>query len=223
MVGSRLQRLTRLVTSLLGRLSACQGLTGGKDGDEMAATMQDVADRAGVSIATVSFVVNNTKNVTPADAGADRAGHGRSGLSPQSGRPGAGESADADRRSGDGRPRSRHPWCRIRLRRRRRPRGQRVRLSPGRLSRRCRGQPTAGAGRTGPGRWARADGGPDGGPAGADADRAQDAVRADRSNPRPHRAVLRGHRLRHLHGTGHRAPGRARPPPDRLRAERRPW
>ena len=32
----------------------------------MAATMQDVADRAGVSIATVSFVVNNTKNVTPA-------------------------------------------------------------------------------------------------------------------------------------------------------------
>ena len=31
----------------------------------MAATMQDVADRAGVSIATVSFVVNNTKNVTP--------------------------------------------------------------------------------------------------------------------------------------------------------------
>lgn len=28
--------------------------------------MQDVADRAGVSIATVSFVVNNTKNVTPA-------------------------------------------------------------------------------------------------------------------------------------------------------------
>lgn len=31
----------------------------------MAATMQDVADRAGVSIATVSFVVNNTKRVTP--------------------------------------------------------------------------------------------------------------------------------------------------------------
>jgi DNA-binding LacI/PurR family transcriptional regulator len=31
----------------------------------VAATMQDVADRAGVSIATVSFVVNNTKRVTP--------------------------------------------------------------------------------------------------------------------------------------------------------------
>jgi DNA-binding LacI/PurR family transcriptional regulator len=31
----------------------------------MPATMQDVADRAGVSIATVSFVVNNTKRVTP--------------------------------------------------------------------------------------------------------------------------------------------------------------
>jgi DNA-binding LacI/PurR family transcriptional regulator len=31
----------------------------------MAATMQDVADRAGVSIATVSFVVNNTKRVMP--------------------------------------------------------------------------------------------------------------------------------------------------------------
>ena len=31
----------------------------------MAATMQDVADQAGVSIATVSFVVNNTKRVTP--------------------------------------------------------------------------------------------------------------------------------------------------------------
>ena len=31
----------------------------------MAATMQDVAERAGVSIATVSFVVNNTKPVTP--------------------------------------------------------------------------------------------------------------------------------------------------------------
>lgn len=31
----------------------------------MAATMQDVADRAGVSIATVSFVVNNSKRVTP--------------------------------------------------------------------------------------------------------------------------------------------------------------
>lgn len=32
----------------------------------MAATMKDVAERAGVSIATVSFVVNNTKRVTPA-------------------------------------------------------------------------------------------------------------------------------------------------------------
>ena len=31
----------------------------------MPATMKDVADRAGVSIATVSFVVNNTKRVTP--------------------------------------------------------------------------------------------------------------------------------------------------------------
>lgn len=31
----------------------------------MAATMQDVAERAGVSIATVSFVLNNTKRVTP--------------------------------------------------------------------------------------------------------------------------------------------------------------
>ncbi len=31
----------------------------------MATTMKDVAERAGVSIATVSFVVNNTKNVTP--------------------------------------------------------------------------------------------------------------------------------------------------------------
>ncbi len=30
------------------------------------ATMQQVADRAGVSIATVSFVVNGTKYVTPA-------------------------------------------------------------------------------------------------------------------------------------------------------------
>ena len=31
----------------------------------MAATMRDVAERAGVSIATVSFVINNTKRVTP--------------------------------------------------------------------------------------------------------------------------------------------------------------
>ncbi len=31
----------------------------------MAATMKDVAERAGVSIATVSFVINNTKRVTP--------------------------------------------------------------------------------------------------------------------------------------------------------------
>jgi DNA-binding LacI/PurR family transcriptional regulator len=31
----------------------------------MAATMKDVAERAGVSIATVSFVVNNSKRVTP--------------------------------------------------------------------------------------------------------------------------------------------------------------
>jgi len=31
----------------------------------VAATMKDVADRAGVSIATVSFVVNNTKRVSP--------------------------------------------------------------------------------------------------------------------------------------------------------------
>ena len=36
------------------------------------ATMRDVAERAGVSIATVSFVVNNTKPVTAATRRADR-------------------------------------------------------------------------------------------------------------------------------------------------------
>ena len=60
----------------------------------MAATMQDVADRAGVSIATVSFVVNNTKNVTPETRARIEPGHGRSRFPPQSGRPGAGQSAD---------------------------------------------------------------------------------------------------------------------------------
>jgi DNA-binding LacI/PurR family transcriptional regulator len=40
-------------------------LSGPKDRDEMPANMQDVADRAGVSITTVSFVLNNTKNVRP--------------------------------------------------------------------------------------------------------------------------------------------------------------
>src|ERR1700709_414918 len=59
------QRLTGFGLSLRRRLSACQGPTAQRNEVEMAATMRDVADQAGVSIATVSFVVNNTKRVTP--------------------------------------------------------------------------------------------------------------------------------------------------------------
>ena len=44
----------------------------------MAATMRDVAEAAGVSIATVSFVVNDTKPRGPGDAAPDRGGDGAS-------------------------------------------------------------------------------------------------------------------------------------------------
>ncbi len=44
-------------------------------------TMRDVAERAGVSIATVSFVLNDTKPVTPATRARIEAGDGRARLS----------------------------------------------------------------------------------------------------------------------------------------------
>ena len=176
-------------------------------------TMRDVADRAGVSIATVSFLLNDTKPVTRGDPGADRAGDGRARLSPQRGGAGAGQPAYAHHRDGVSGARAQVRAVDRGVLHQRGRGGPRAGLPPGALAGRQRRHRAARAGRTGPGRRGR----PDGGPAGRSPGRRPAADRYAVRSDRPDHATLEGlahvdidfdttveDAVAHLYGLGHR-------------------
>ena len=181
----------------------------------MATTMREVAEAAGVSIATVSFVVNNSKPVAPetreriervmAELGFRRNIVARALASrrtqiialvyPVLEHRLAGSVTEFITSAARAASAADHHLVVWPVEQRRQRAGR--------------------AGRAEAGRRRAADGGaarrrPGGGAAGA-----RHPVRADRPHPRRDRAALRRHRLRRDDADGHGPPGRAGPPPDR--------
>ena len=178
----------------------------------MATTMREVAEAAGVSIATVSFVVNNSKRVAPetreriervmAELGFRRNVVARALASRRTQIIALVYPMLAHRLAG-----SVTEFITSAARA-----ASAAELPPGGLAGRQRRQRAGRAGRPEAGRRRAADGGPARRRPGGGAAGARHPVRPDRPHPRRDRAALRRHRLRRVGADGHGPPGRARPP-----------